>query len=89
MQWPCATQAAARSGPRSVQRVPTAGGCEAALGEGHADDEVAALLQTATGPADRVLVFLGAHAGLRAQECVERSAAARDDRTLVAWGETC
>jgi integrase/recombinase XerC len=35
----------------------------------YADDEVAALLQAARDPADRVLVLLGAHAGLRAQEC--------------------
>jgi len=37
----------------------------------YADDEVAALLQAATDPADRVLVLLGAHAGLRAQECAD------------------
>jgi integrase/recombinase XerC len=37
----------------------------------YADDEVAALLQAATDPADRVLVLLGAHAGLRAQECTD------------------
>jgi len=35
------------------------------------DDEVAALLRAATDPHDRVLVLLGAHAGLRAQECVD------------------
>jgi integrase len=34
----------------------------------YGDDEIAALLQWA-GPADQVLVLLGAHAGLRAQEC--------------------
>ena len=34
------------------------------------DDEVAALAQAATDPHDRVLVLLGAHAGLRAGECV-------------------
>jgi integrase/recombinase XerC len=37
----------------------------------YADDEVAALLQAATDPADRALVLLGAHAGLRAQECTD------------------
>ena len=37
----------------------------------YADDEVAALLQAATDPADRVLVLLGAHAGLRAQEITD------------------
>ena len=37
----------------------------------YADDEVAALLQAATDPTDRVLVLLGAHAGLRAQECTD------------------
>lgn len=37
----------------------------------YADDEVAALLQTASDPADRVLVLLGAHAGLRARECAD------------------
>jgi len=36
----------------------------------YGDDEVAALVQVA-GPADRVLVLLGAHAGLRAQECAD------------------
>jgi site-specific recombinase XerC len=36
----------------------------------YGDDEVAALVQV-TGPADRVLVLLGAHAGLRAQECAD------------------
>ena len=35
----------------------------------YADDEVAALLHAATDPSDRVLVLLGAHAGLRAHEC--------------------
>jgi len=35
------------------------------------DDEVAALLQTARDPYDRALVLLGAHAGLRARECVD------------------
>ena len=35
------------------------------------DDEVAALLQAATDPHDRTLVLLGAHAGLRARECVD------------------
>jgi len=34
------------------------------------DDEVAALLDGATNPFDRVLVLLGAHGGLRAGECV-------------------
>ncbi len=34
------------------------------------DDEVAALAQAAADPHDRVLVLLGAHAGLRAGECV-------------------
>ncbi len=34
------------------------------------DDEVAALLAAATDPCDRALVLLGAHAGLRAGECV-------------------
>jgi integrase/recombinase XerC len=37
----------------------------------YADDEVAALLQAITDPTDRVLVLLGAHAGLRAQECTD------------------
>ena len=37
----------------------------------YGDDEVAALLQAATDPADRVLVLLGAHAGLRAQEITD------------------
>ena len=37
----------------------------------YADDEVAALLHAATDPSDRVLVLLGAHAGLRAQECTD------------------
>jgi integrase/recombinase XerC len=37
----------------------------------YADDEVAALLHAATDPGDRVLVLLGAHAGLRAQECTD------------------
>ncbi len=37
----------------------------------YGEDEVAALLQAATDPADAVLVLLGAHAGLRAQECVD------------------
>jgi site-specific recombinase XerD len=37
----------------------------------YADDEVAALLQATADPADRVLVLLGAHAGLRAQECAD------------------
>ncbi len=37
----------------------------------YGDDEVAALLQAATDPADRVLVLLGAHAGLPAQECAD------------------
>lgn len=37
----------------------------------YGDDEVAALVQAATDPADRVLVLLGAHAGLRAQECAD------------------
>ncbi|HWE63461.1 MAG TPA: site-specific integrase [Chloroflexota bacterium] len=36
----------------------------------YGDDEVAALVQVA-GPDDRVLVLLGAHAGLRAQECAD------------------
>jgi len=35
------------------------------------DDEVAALLRTASDPHDRALVLLGAHAGLRARECVD------------------
>jgi integrase/recombinase XerC len=35
----------------------------------YGDDEVAALLQVARDPLDAVLVLLGAHAGLRAQEC--------------------
>ncbi len=34
------------------------------------DDEFAALLDAADNPFDRVLVLLGAHAGLRAGECV-------------------
>ena len=34
------------------------------------DDEVAALAQAAADPHDRVLVLRGAHAGLRAGECV-------------------
>jgi len=34
------------------------------------DDEIAALAQAAADPHDRVLVLLGAHAGLRAGECV-------------------
>jgi integrase/recombinase XerC len=37
----------------------------------YADDEVAALLQAARAPLDSVLVLLGAHAGLRARECVD------------------
>jgi integrase len=37
----------------------------------YADDEVAALLHAASTPADHVLVLLGAHAGLRAQECAD------------------
>jgi len=37
----------------------------------YGDDEVAALLQAAADPADRVLVLLGAHAGLRAQEITD------------------
>jgi integrase/recombinase XerC len=37
----------------------------------YVDDEVAALLQAARDPQDAVLVLLGAHAGLRAQECVD------------------
>ena len=35
----------------------------------YGDDAVAALLQAACDPHDAVLVLLGAHAGLRAQEC--------------------
>ena len=35
----------------------------------YGDDEVAALLQAARDPCDAVLILLGAHAGLRAQEC--------------------
>ncbi len=35
------------------------------------DDELAALLVAATDPLDRALLLLGAHAGLRAQECVD------------------
>lgn len=38
----------------------------------YADDEMAVLLQAASDPADRVLVLLGAHAGLRAQECTDK-----------------
>ncbi len=34
------------------------------------NDEIAALLDAATNPLDRVLVLLGAHGGLRAGECV-------------------
>ncbi len=34
------------------------------------DDDLAALLAAATDPYDRALVLLGAHAGLRAGECV-------------------
>ncbi len=35
------------------------------------DDELAAMLQaTADAPFDHVLILLGAHAGLRAGECV-------------------
>jgi integrase/recombinase XerC len=37
----------------------------------YAEDEVAALLQAARDPLDAVLVLLGAHAGLRAQECTD------------------
>jgi integrase/recombinase XerC len=37
----------------------------------YGDDEVAALLQAARDPLDAVLVLLGAHAGLRAQECAD------------------
>jgi integrase len=37
----------------------------------YAEDEVAALLQAARAPLDAVLVLLGAHAGLRAQECAD------------------
>jgi integrase/recombinase XerC len=37
----------------------------------YGDDEVAALLQAARDPCDAVLVLLGAHAGLRAQECTD------------------
>ncbi len=37
----------------------------------YGDDEVAALLQAARDPLDAVLVLLGAHAGLRAQECTD------------------
>ena len=37
----------------------------------YAEDEVAALLQAARDPLDAVLVLLGAHAGLRAQECAD------------------
>ena len=33
--------------------------------------EVAALLQAARDPMDAVLVLLGAHAGVRAQECAD------------------
>src|SRR5919206_673314 len=37
----------------------------------YAEDEVAALLLAACDPLDTVLVLLGAHAGLRAQECTD------------------
>lgn len=37
----------------------------------YADDEVAALTQRSHNPSDRALVLLGAHAGLRAQECAD------------------
>ena len=37
----------------------------------YGDDEVAAWLQAARDPRDAVLVLLGAHAGLRAQECTD------------------
>jgi integrase/recombinase XerC len=37
----------------------------------YSDDEVAALLQAAHDPCDAVLILLGAHAGLRAQECTD------------------
>ena len=37
----------------------------------YAEDELAALLQAARDPLDAVLVLLGAHAGLRAQECAD------------------
>ncbi len=50
------------------------------------DDEVAALTQAAADPHDRVLVLLGAHAGLRAGECValrwEDVRPGRRDRTV-------
>lgn len=35
------------------------------------EDELAALLTAATDPFDRALLLLGAHAGLRAQECID------------------